>query len=355
MPWLSPDDILSYDGDGGPFADLVDEASLPLGTALYDAGGPIRARLLSSTRTRDPLALLRTRLERAEHRRRVDTKHTASTAYRLCHGEADGVPGLFVDCFGDGVVADVDAEPLLPYLDALLDGLFARLQMRTLVVRAAGTSRLVRGSSTSASFQLEGLDLDVDLVADDVRRLSAELDAMRRLRPFARGRVLDVYANTGGFAIQLLDGGASEAVLIDSSRGLALRAANDHTRNGLRGPLEVIEADPLRWLKKARGSFDLVVCHPPHEALPPTQAEERAIEIASAALRLVGEGAIFAARSSSASLDDDRFAAALQDAGSQYRRRLQVLARLGPGPDHPTLAGTRLPPSVLVMRVLSTS
>lgn len=351
MPWLRPDDIASYDGDGGAFCDLVDDGGLPVGTALWDKDSDIRARLLSSTRTRDPLGLLITRLERAEHRRAGQTKEGA---VRLCHGEADAVPGLFVDRFGDGLHVDVDAAPLLPWLDELLSPTIARQHAKNVVVRKSRTATLERGDSAVQTFAHDRLSLSVDLTGNDVRRLSAELDPMKQLRAFARGRVLDVYANTGGFGLHLADAGASQAVLVDENPALQERGRAAAEQNGLGPKIDIVIAEPMAWLKQVQASFDVVVCHPPHEALPREKAELRAIEIAQTALKLVGEGAIFCARSNSSSLDDERFAAALQTRATDLRRRLQVLTRLGPGPDHPTLAGTPLPPSILVMRVLGT-
>lgn len=354
MPWLRPDDIASYDGDGGAFCDLVDDGGLPVGTALYDKDSDVRARLLSSTRTRDPLGLLITRLERAEHRRAQGS--SSDRAVRLCHGEADAVPGLFVDRFGDGLHVDVDAGVLEPWLDDLLSPTIARQQTGSVVVRRGRSASVVRGPAAGAvqSFTHDRLTLSVDLTGSDVRRLSAELDPMKQLRSFARGRVLDVYANTGGFGLHLADAGASQAVLVDENPALQERGRAAAEHNKLGSKIDIVTAEPLAWLKQVQASFDVVVCHPPHEALPRDKAEKRAIDIAQTALKLVGEGAIFCARSNSASLDDERFAAALQESATQLRRRLQVLTRLGPGPDHPTLAGTPLPPSILVMRVLGT-
>ncbi len=352
MPWLGAADVVSYDGDGGPFADATDDAGLPVGTVLWDHYADIRARLLSTTRTRDPLGLLATRLERAEHRRRADFKEGG--AWRLCHGDADGVPGMFIDRFGDALHVDVDSSVLLPWLESLLAGTIERLGITTVVLRHAGRTEVLRGAASMARWHEGSLQLSADLAVDDVRRVSAELDAMKRLRAWARGRTLDVFANGGGFGLHLAQAGAQLSTIVDVGDAHAQRVRGFATDNELQDRVEVIAADPLPWLKQVQRSFDLVVCHPPYEQLPQRQAEQQAVEIATTALRLVGEGAIFCARAASASLDDERFAAALADAGTQLRRRLQVLARLGPGPDHPTLAGTPMAPSILVLRVLST-
>lgn len=352
MPWLAASEVVSYEGDNGPFADATDDAGLPVGTVLWDPGSEIRARIIASTRTRDPLGLLATRLERAEHRRSHDLKDAG--AFRLCHGEADGVPGVFIDRFGDALHVDVDSPVLLPWLEGILQGTLDRQGVNTVVLRHAGRTERLRGTTSQARYHDGRLQMAVDLEVDDVRRLSAELDAMKRLRSWARGRTLDVFANGGAFALHQADAGAAMSTVVDAGADHQARVMGFARDNGLQDRVEVIDADPMAWLKQAQRTFDLVVCHPPHEQLPRQQAEQRAVAIAASALRLVGEGAIFCARSASTSLDDERFAAALADAGTQLRRRLQVLARLGPGPDHPTLAGTPMAPSILVLRVMST-
>ncbi len=352
MPWIAADEVVSYDGDNGPFADATDDAGLPMGTVLWDPSSDIRARLISTTRTRDPIGLLATRLERAEHRRNHDMKH--ASAYRLVHGEADGVPGVFIDRFEDALNIDVDSPVLLPYLEAIIAGTLERLNIETVVLRHAGRTERLRGTASMARYHSSGLKLAVELEQDDVRRLSAELDAVVRLRSWARGRTLDVFANGGAFGLHQAAAGAASATIVDAGAAHQERVQAFADDNGLSDKVEVIDGDPMTWLKATQRTFDLVICHPPHELLPRQQAEARAVSVAAAALRLVGEGAIFCARASSASLDDERFAAALADAGTQLRRRLQVLARLGPGPDHPTLAGTPMAPSILVLRVIST-
>lgn len=351
MPWIAASEVLGYVGDDGAFADAVDEQGLPLGTVLWDPGSDVRARLISTARTTDPLSLLATRLERAERRRQGDPQK----ACRLVHGEADGVPGVYIDRFGDALFVDIDSPVLLPHLEGLLTVVMERQRAKTVVLRQGKTRELWRGTSPIATYQQGRLQMVVNLIDDDVRRLSMELDAMQQLRGWARGRTLDVYANGGGFALQLADAGASLNTVVDDGLEQADRVLRFARDNGMATKVEVVAAEPLRWLKQAQRTFDLVVCHPPYEALPPAEAEQRAVEIASSALRLVGEGSIFCARAASASLDDERFAAILADAAGQMRRRLQVLARLGPGPDHPTLAGTPMAPSILVLRVLSTA
>ncbi len=228
---MSPADVVSYEGDNGPFADVTDDSGLPVGTVLWDPTSEIRARLVSTTRTRDPLGLFATRLERAEHRRKSDLKDAG--AFRLCHGDADGIPGVFIDRFGDALHVDVDSPVLLPWLEALLAGTMERQGINTVVLRHAGRVERLRGTTSTARYREGQLDLEVDLGRDDVRRLSAELDAMKRLRAWARGRTLDVFANGGGFGLQLAQAGASSSTIVDLGTDHAERVQTFARGNGL--------------------------------------------------------------------------------------------------------------------------
>lgn len=359
-PWLQAEDVVRYEGDGGPFVDLVDETSLPMGTAVYDPHGPAPIRLLSSARTRDPVGLLHTRLERALARREADLD--SSDAARLCHGEADGTPGIIVDRFGPGLLVTVEAAPMAVVVDALLPLLVERTGASTVVVVQRDEARLQRGDDTHVRFVHGRLELAIDLGGPAARRLTADLERQRALRRWARGRCLDLAAGFCGFGLQLAEAGASEVVFVDDPRLLSRTLVEDARHNQIETRLERVESDPLAWLRAeaeghraAHGHFDVVVFHPRPIDDDFEIALPRATEHGTMCLRLLDEGGILAISAGSTRLDDDALATALQDAAAKSRKRLQVLARLGAGPDHPTLAGMRAPPSLLVMRVLATA
>lgn len=359
-PWLHAEDVVRYDGDGGPFVDLVDETSLPMGTALYDPTGAAPIRLLSSARTRDPVGLLQTRLERAIARREADLE--CSDAARLCHGEADGAPGLVVDRFGTGLLVTVEAQPMVEVVDALLPLLVERTAASTVVVAFGDRVTLREGDSPRARFVHGRLELSVDLTAPGAPRLTADLERHRALRRWARGRCLDLSAGFCGYGLHLAEAGASDIVFVDEPPLLSSSLLEDSRHNQIQARIERVESDPVTWLRReaedhraAHGRFDVVVFHPRPVDEAADIALPRALEHGTMCLRLLDEGGILAVSPASSGLDDDAFAAALQEAAAKARKRLQVLAKLGAGPDHPTLAGVRGPPSLLVARVLATA
>ena len=365
-PWLMREDIVRYDGDGGPFVDLVDETSLPMGTAVYDPDGVAQIRLLSSARTRDPVGLIHARLERALSRRETDLDGT--DAGRICHGEADGVPGLFVDRFGPGLLVTVGCAPMNRVVDHVLPLFIEKTGATTVAVaRAPHLSpgddvTLVRGNEPKVRFVHGRLELLVDLASPAARSLTVDLERQRSVRRWARGRCLDLVAGFSGYGLQLAEGGATEVVLVDDAASLSRMAEDDAKHNEIEAKLERHETDPLAWLRaqsEEKKRFDVVVFHPPfHPDSLDAEidvATARAGEHALQCLKLLDEGGILCASSSSLMLSDDAFETAMQDAAAKTRKRLQVLARLGPGPDHPTLAGVRPPPSLIVTRVLATA
>lgn len=355
-PWLAKDDIVSYEGDGGPFVDLVDETSLPMGTALYDPSGPAPIRLLSSARTRDPVGLMQTRLERAVARRDVDL--AGCDAGRLCAGEVDGLPGFIVDRFGSGLLVSVDAAAMRPIVDVLLPPLVKRVDASVVALAMRDEVTLLAGESSRVRFLHGRLELSVDLAAHGTRRITADLEAQRTLRRWGRGRCLDLYAGFCGFGLQLADGGAREVTVVDVPPLLSSHIDDDARHNQIEARFLRVESDPLTWLRaesNEHARFDVVIFHPPALDADDEAAMARATEHAGLCLKLLDEGGILAMRSTSPTVDELAFGAALQDAAAKTRKRLQVLARVGHGADHPTLAGVRPPPTLFVARVLTTA
>ena len=357
-PWLFKDDVVRYDGDGGPFVDLVDETSLPMGTALYDPAGAAVIRLLSSARTRDPVGLLHARMERAIARREIDLD--GSDAGRICHGESDGIPGLLVDRFGPGLLVSVECAPMGKVVDDVMPLLIEKTGALTVAVARPGRPgdevSLVKGNDAHVRFVHGRLELAVDLASSAARKLTADLERQRAVRRWARGRCVDLAAGFCGYGLQLAEAGATEVLVVDEPALLSTSIIEDAKHNDIEARIERVEVDPLAWLRAdADARFDVVVFHPRPIDDEVDVAIPRAMEHAGLCLKLLDEGGILAASSSSSTLDDEQFAGALQDAAAKTRKRLQILARLGPGPDHPTLAGVKAPLSLLVARVLATA
>jgi 23S rRNA (cytosine1962-C5)-methyltransferase len=360
-PWLADTDVLDR-GDGeGPFVNLVDESALPLGTGLLGSSPERAIRLVSSARTRDPLLLLRARLERAAARRRSDM--LGGDAYRLCHAEADGVVGLFVDRFGEGLLVHADSPETEPLVDPLADALAEITGVRSIAIKPqdGGPRRLLRGDDPRVRFHHGRLVLTADLLnSSRLTEWPQQLENQRYARRWARGRVLELYAGHGGYGLQLADAGARHVVFVEADASDAAGIAHDADRNALTERTTVVNAAPAQHLASLEDGgerFDCVVAHPPLVVEPDDAADEakrRSYDMYRRIFRLLDEGGLLVTWSGSTALSQIALVDAMVEAAGKNRKRLQVIARLGAGPDHPALLGMRNPhlrPS-LVVRVL---
>lgn len=277
-------------------------------------------------------------------------------AVRLVYAEADGLPGFILDRYGDTLVAQ--------YLTAGSE--FWRETLARIAMDLTGAMRVYERSDAEVR-RLEGLPArsglqtgaaliePVEIVENDLKfRIDIEgghktgfyLDqrANRKVvRSFARGSVaLDCFSYTGGFALNMLAGGAESVVAVDAS-GAALQLARENAaaNNLLDDRIAFVEGDVFQLLRTFRDqdrAFDLIVLDPPKFA-PTAAAAEKAArgykDINLMAMRLLRNGGILVSFSCSGGIDELFFqkilAGAALDAGVQAR----VLHRLHQDCDHP--------------------
>jgi 23S rRNA (cytosine1962-C5)-methyltransferase len=274
---------------------------------------------------------------------------------RLVHGEADLLPGLVVDRYGDVLVL----QTLVPATDrrkALLADLLARaLAPRAIVERNDVRVRELEGLP-QAKGVLRGPDPGpIDLVEGEVRlridvlggqKTGAFLDQREnhlRAGAYARGACLDCFSYAGGFALQLARG-AERVVAVEMQAPAAALLRENVARNRAAN-VEVVEANAFDFLRdraEEEPAFDLVVLDPPafaknKAALPAARRGYKEINLR--ALQILRPGGILVTASCSYHLSEEALEALLLDAANDAGRRVQVLERRGAGRDHPVLLG----------------
>lgn len=336
----------------GTIALLEDAERRPLGTVAVNPNSRIFARMLD----RDIDAAidrgwLTARLAAAQtHRARL----YPDPFYRLIHAEADGLPGVVIDRFGD--VAAI--QPNAAWADVLFDDLAAS------VAEVTGAGTIVKNASGRAR-GLEGLDEGVSLVAGALdgpvpvpmngATYMADLMGGQKTglffdqRPnhaFAAGlaqgaRVLDVFSHVGGFSLAALAGGAASALAVDGSAAALELARGGAEASGVAGRFDSRQGDAfdvLAALGEAGETFDVVICDPPAFA-PNKQALEaglRAYErIARLAAPLVAPGGYLGLCSCSHAADLSRFRTACNRGIGRAGRASQLIHTGFAGPDHP--------------------
>lgn len=365
-PWVHADSVASSATHAEPASapalpdDLVavrDEEGRHVGYGLESAASLLRVRLL--TRAEEPPdveALLAARLESAVAlRRRLLPEPEVTDAYRLVHSEGDGLPGLIVDRFGPLLVAQFATAPMARRREALARHLLALTGATSLVARPGGHEAeegidpasvpFATGAAAPACLwvQEDGLRLKVEpLEGQKTGHFADQRENRRLVGGLARGfSVLDLFAGTGGFALQALRSGAADALAVDASARALATAQENAQANGLREGLTVLRGDVkqvLSDLREAGRTFDLVVLDPP-SLFPRRGPQGLALkgyrELAVRALTRVKPGGLMATFTCSARLPPTDFLELTRSAARECRAEARVLRELSAGPDHP--------------------
>jgi 23S rRNA (cytosine1962-C5)-methyltransferase len=339
--------------EGGETVLLVDGRGRFLAKAFWSARSKIALRVV--TREEEPVddAFFARRLESA-----IDLRARAfgdERFVRLVHGEADLLPGLVVDRYGDAAVL----QTLVPATDRrkalLADLLQQALGLEVVVERndvrvrelegLAQTKGVLRGRDPGPVEYREGeVRMRVDLLAG--QKTGAFLDQREnhlRAGEYARGRCADCFSYAGGFALHLARRADSvTAVEMQPTAAGLLRenAALNRAEN-----LEVVEANAFDWLRdraEEEPAFDLVVLDPPafaknKEALPAARRGYKEVNLR--ALQILRPGGVLVTASCSYHLSEEQLEALVLDAANDAGRTVQLLERRGAGRDHPVLLG----------------
>lgn len=321
------------------------------GTFLFNPHSLIAARQVS----RDPAAAvdaafvagrlasaaaLRARLGLGEH-------------HRLVHAEADGLPGLIVDRYGDVAVVQANTAGMDRLLPEIVEGLLALHPWRGIVARNDSAARaheglpdevrLLHGSAEDAEAVEGGVAFPVDPLGGQKTGFFYDQRPNRDLvASLAAGAsVLDVFCHTGAFGLRALAAGAASALLVDSSAPALEAARVAAERNGLLDRVELRRGDAFDAMEALAGEgrrFDIVVCDPPAFAKLRKDADAglRAYQrMARLAAPLVAPGGLLFCASCSHHAPLDRFAASLAAGLHRARRDGRILHTGSAGPDHP--------------------
>lgn len=358
FPWVYADELVTDRRTQaltpGALAVLEDAERRPMGLVTVNIKSKIIARMLD----RDPEAVidrawLATRIARALALR--DRLYDAPF-YRLVHAEADGLPGVIIDRFGDAAVIQPNAAWAEAHIDALAAALIEVTGVTTIVKNASGRSRGLEGLNEETVLLAGALAGPVPVPMNGAIYMADLMGGQKTglfldQRPnhafaarLAKGaRVLDVFSHVGGFALAALAAGADSAVAVDGSApALALAEAGAQAM-GASGRLSIRQGDAfgaLEALAAEAAQFDLVVCDPP--AFAPSKAALeaglRAYErVARLAAPLVAPGGYLVLCSCSHAADLAHFRNASARGIGRAGRRGQLLHSGSAGPDHPML------------------
>ncbi len=352
-PWVFRSDVTRDRGvSPGSLVRVEGPRGRPLGFAFYSSRSEIRLRVVERG---ESLAegFLRERLAAALRWR--ETVAAGASAYRVVHGEGDGLPALVVDRYGDYLVVQTLSQGMDRRKGEIVDALRELLQPKGILERNDPKVR-----------QLEGLDPQVGLLHGSVpETVEVEENGVSYLadlyhgqktglfldqrenhaaaRTYARGRVLDGFTYQGGFALQVASV-ASEVLAVDVSAEAIERLKANAERNRLTNVIvrDANVFDLLHDLDHRGERFDTVILDPPAFAKSKDAVEKARRgykEINLRALRLLRPGGCLVTCSCSYHVHEEDFEAILASAAVDARATVTVVEKRRQARDHPVVLG----------------
>jgi 23S rRNA (cytosine1962-C5)-methyltransferase len=331
---------------------LLEASGKPLGVATFNPHTLIAARLLSpDPATRIDHAFFADRLKRAAalRQRLFDRPY-----YRVVHAEADGLPGLIVDQFGDVVTVQANSVFMDRHTDVILAAIDEILAPRALILRNDGTQRALEGLAEETRLVKGVIDGPIRLEENGVTFFANPLDGQktgwfydqRDNRAFIAslakgGRAIDFYSYNGGFGVQCAVAGATSVVAVDRSALALENATRAAAANGVADRFEARRADAFQEMERldaAGERFEVVIADPPAfvKAKKDLGAGSRAYrKMARLAAKITAPGGFLLCGSCSHNVDPPTFAEQIARGLNDAGRAGRILRSAGAGPDHP--------------------
>jgi 23S rRNA (cytosine1962-C5)-methyltransferase len=355
-PWIFSNEVGTIEGsavDGG-LVEVADSRGAYLGIAYYNHHSLICARILTRGRDTIDADFFAHRLERAAKLR--EAVYPGARALRLAYSEADQLPGLIVDRYGDVLTVQITTlgmEVRAPALRIAIERVFGPRG----VVRAADSPlRSLEGLPRErevwwgdvperVDVEIEGFTIEADLLHGQKTGLFLDQrENRKRAETLARGRrALDLYSYQGEWALHLARGGATEVLAVDSSESALAAGARNVERNGFAGTVAFRRGDAFdtaRELERGGERFGMIVLDPPAlvKARKHLAAGARAYrDLNRAAMVMLAEDGVLVTCSCSHHLDDAMFRQVLLEAARTARRPMRILDWSSEAADHPQL------------------
>ncbi|MEA4906385.1 MAG: class I SAM-dependent rRNA methyltransferase [Anaerolineaceae bacterium] len=357
-PWIFSGAVVRVEGNpaAGETVLVRSAGGEALGVAAYSPASQIRARMWAWQEMAIDRAFFQRQLEKAIHLRQALIDPAECNAYRLVHGESDGLPGIVVDRYGDWLVLQSLSAGAEYWKEVIVECLVDCTGVRNVYERSDVDVRKIEGLEervgvlcgeappTSMQVCEYGLKFSVDLCAGQKTGFYLDQRYNRRVvQGLAQGRqVLNCFCYTGGFTVHALAGGAAEVLSVDSSAEALERGAENVALNGFPADQAAwLQGDVFQVLRSMRDQnrhFDLIILDPPKFAPTAAQAERAARgykDINLLAFKMLRPGGLLATFSCSGGVSADLFQKIVAGAALDAHVEARIVERLAQGRDHP--------------------
>jgi len=350
--WVYRADVMASAGaEAGAVVRVQDRRKRYLGQALYSDQSQIALRILTRERRTFDRAFLAERIASAARYR--ETVARGAGAYRVVASEGDLLPSLTIDRYGDCLVIQTLSQGMERLKPAIVEMLQEQFRPRSILerndaaVRALESLPEVKGvlageAVSEVTVEESGHRFIYDLMSG--QKTGGYLDQRENraaAREYARGRMLDCFTYTGGFAISLAR--ACESVLALDSSADALAAGRRNQELNRLANIEWREVNCFDYLKSADQAgerFDTIVLDPPAFARQKSKLEgawRGYKELNLRALKILNPGGFLITCSCSFHVSEADFLEAVASAALDAHRSVQVVERRTQARDHPIL------------------
>jgi 23S rRNA (cytosine1962-C5)-methyltransferase len=345
---------VSRDARPGDLVQVLGKEGTPFGWGLWNPKSRMPLRIVSHSTGDLDESFFETAIRRAAAlRRTIHQLDKVSECYRAIHGDADFLPGMVADKFGDVLSVEITNLAAWQRLPAWLPLLHECFDTKRVVVsvdedlaRIEGIPRAGGVESDpvrSVKLREHGIRYEIDFSQGHKTGFFCDQRENRAgFGKLAAGRtVLDLCCYTGGFAISAVLAGAEDVIGVDldeASIEMAKRNANIN-----QAKVRFTHADAFTWARtmiENGRTWDLVIADPPKfiHGREDETGQGKYADLNKLALQLVAPGGLFVTCSCSGMLGAGDFERLVTTAAHRQHKRLQIFDRTGAGPDHPTLS-----------------
>lgn len=352
-PWIYDNEIERIEGDfdDGDVVGIYTFANQFLGIGYINTKSKITIRILSRKPMEIDQEFVKDKILEAIKNRYNLAKENA---FRVVFGEADGLPGLIVDKFGEYLSVQFNTlgiNKLRSYiLQTLVEifnplGIFERTEGSA--VRKEGLEEFsgwIYGSGPELiPFEINDIKFLADTKGQKTGAFLDQRENAKKLMEFAEGKnCLDCFSYTGNFGMHLLKGGAKHVTFVDYSERAIDVAKEIAKMNGFEN-CEFIVANVFDFLKNQYESvkkYDIIVLDPPSFAKSATSRDaafKGYKEINYRSMKLIKDGGILATASCTQVVSQSEFESILVDSAIDAKVILRLLHRGGQPIDHPQI------------------
>ena len=351
-PWIYRSDVSERPDTPAGVVQVRDNRKRSLGWALWSPKSEISLRLLDS----DPDAKIdgawwQGRIQEA-YVRRVGLD-TVTNAYRIAHGEGDGLPSLVIDRYDRWAVVQMMSAGLETFRDAIVEAIVHVTRVDGILARNDAPLRSKEGLERETVLLHGDVPHEIEVDEYGVRYIAApwtgqktgafldQRESRRLAGESARGKALDCFSYHGSFALHLARN-ADSVVALDSSAHALERARQNATLNGFDN-IEFVEANAFDFLRERERegvTYDTIVLDPPafaktRSSLPAALRGYKDINLR--AMRLLAPGGILYTASCSFHLGKALFMEMLEAAAADSGRQIMLREMRGQSIDHPEI------------------